>query len=141
MFWWIILIWKLFDDFEKTSDWVSVSLGFLQHLPVFLLVWWIGFFVSSRQAESRKLEEAYRHKETMARAYFWYKDTIEELDSEEDSELTKNHMQNLLEAMKEDSSKFLSHNGEKHPLYDAFMKFLDKSWWKISVGNISIETK
>ena len=139
--WWIILISKLIGDFKETTDWVMVSLNFLQHLPVFLLVAWIWFFVSSRQAESRKLEEAYRHKETMARAYFWYKDTIKELDSKDDSELTKKHMENLLDAMKDDSSIFLSHNGEKHPLYDVFTKFLDKSWWKISVGNISVETK
>jgi hypothetical protein len=137
----VAMIVYLLYSFEEESNWIIVSLNFLQHLPAFLLVWWLWFFISSRQAESRKLEEAYRHKATMARAYFWYKDTIEELDVESDWELAKKHMENLLDAMKEDSSKFLSHNWEKHPLYDAFMKFLDKSGWKISLKDFSYETK
>ncbi len=135
------LIYFLFGSLKESSDWVAVWLNFLQHLPIFFVIGWIGFFISSRQAESRKLEEAYRHKETMARAYFWYKDTIVELDSEGDSTLTKKHMENLLDAMKDDSSIFLSHSWEKHPLYDTLMKFLDKSWWKISIGDFTIESK
>ena len=76
---------------------------------------WVAIFMGNRRAESRKLEESYKHKEVMARSFVGYKESIKELDDAEKSLLTK-HMDNLLDAIKKDSSNFLSAKGEGHPL-------------------------
>ena len=79
----------------------------------------------------------------MAKAYFWYKKTVEEL-SNQDNNLIETHMSNLLDAMKEDSSKFLSHEWEKHPLVDIWKSVVERFWfpeWKIESPLGSIEFK
>ncbi len=76
---------------------------------------WLGVFMGNRRAENRKLEESYKHKEVMASSFSGYKESIKELDDAEKSLLTK-HMDNLLDAIKKDSSNFLSAKGEGHPL-------------------------
>ena len=56
----------------------------------------------------------------MARAYVGYKEHIEELEEDEsDQPLLKNHMNNLLNAIKVNSSDFLSNEGDKHPFWDS----------------------
>lgn len=79
---------------------------------------WLAIFFGNRRAESKKLEESYTHKEVMARSYTGYKKSIEELD-DEDSELLKIHMNNLLQAINQDSGIFLDSKGENYPLSDA----------------------
>lgn len=96
--------------------------------PMFLwipFVIWMLVFSWNRRAEAKKLEESYKHKEVMARAYVGYRETIKDLDTE-DNQLLINHMQNLLDAMKTDSSEFLSSKWEDHP----FLDFINKFWKK-----------
>lgn len=50
----------------------------------------------------------------MARTYTGYRKTIEELD-DADTTLLKKHMDNLLNCISEDSSRFLKTEGEQHP--------------------------
>ena len=81
---------------------------------------WLVVFMGNRRAENRKLEEAYKHKEMMARSFSGYRKSIERLiDEGEDRTLLSRLMSDLLEAIKQDSSIFLSSKGERHPLADA----------------------
>ena len=89
----------------------------LRFLPLIGFVVWATVFMGNRRAESRKLEEAYKHKEVMARSFAGYKEFIKELDADDKSLLTR-HMNNLLIAIEKDSSGFLSTKGERHPLTD-----------------------
>ena len=74
-------------------------------------------FLGNRRAENRKLEDAYTHKEVMARSFAGYKKSIEYL-SEDDKTLLTKLMEDLLAAIKKDSSDFLSAKGEKHPTHE-----------------------
>lgn len=83
--------------------------------PFLGFVIWLGVFLANRRAEAKKLEESYKHKEVMARSFVGYKRALEQI-GEEDHELLKKHMDNLLEAIKENSSNFLDEKGEDYPL-------------------------
>ena len=83
--------------------------------PLLGVFGWLAVYMGNRRAENRKLEEAYKHKEVMARSFAGYKEFIKELDADDKSLLTK-HMNNLLVAIEKDSSGFLSAKGERHPL-------------------------
>ena len=78
--------------------------------------------MGNRRAENKKLEEAYKHKEVMAKSFTGYKKSIEEL-SDDDKTLLIELMKDLLDAIKKDSSSFLSSKGESHPVVDALKRF------------------
>lgn len=104
----------------------DVLLSLLYRSP-FLAFWiWLIIFFWNRRAESKKLEESYKHKEVMARAFIWYKKSIEELGEEIDNELTNKHMNNLLDTMNKDSSEFLDSKWDKHPIFDVLWDFTKK---------------
>ena len=91
---------------------------FLRNVPIFSMFVWLIVFVGNRRAENLKLEEAYKHKEVMAKSFTGYKKSIEEL-SGDDKKLLIDLMGNLLAAIKKDSSDFLSSKGETHPVLEA----------------------
>jgi len=96
-----------FNTPAKTAEEVWVQ--FLFRAPFLALVLWLAMFISNRRAESKKLEEAYKHKEVMARTYTGYRKAIEDLeDDDADKQLLKTHMGNLLKAINENSGEFLS---------------------------------
>lgn len=94
--------------------------------PFLALAVWLGVFFGNRRAESKKLEESYKHKEVMARSFIGYKRTLEEID-DKDEVLLKKHMENLLKAVGKDSSAFLDSKGEKYPLWDFSRKEKNKT--------------
>ena len=100
----------------KTAQDVWLHLAF--RLPFLAFAVWLAVFFGNRRAESKKLEELYKHKEVMARSFVGYKQTLEGLN-DEDNTLLKALMKNLLEAMSENSAEFLNSSGEKHPFIEA----------------------
>ena len=107
--------------------------------PLIAFVIWLAIFFGNRRAESKKLEESYKHKEVMARAFIGYKKTIEELgEGDERNQLLQEHMRNLLKAIGTDSSKFLNSEGEKHPIMEVlnfFPRLGSKSRENIATDN------
>jgi hypothetical protein len=90
-------------------------------MPIYTFSIWLMIFMGNRRAESRKLEESFKHKFVMAKSFVGYKKSI--LDMEDiDEELMKIHMNNLLNAISKDSSKFFETKGESHPILDYFKK-------------------
>ena len=108
----------------------QVLLWLLNRSPFLIFVIWLSIFISNRRAESKKLQESYAHKSVMARSYFWYRESVEELDTK-DNELLEKHMSNLLDAINFNSSSFLQNSWEKHPFFDLFAKLAEKVgvWW------------
>lgn len=105
-----IVVFEPTSSKTLTEEWVQ----FLHRVPLIWLVIWLGGFIGNRRAESKKLEESYKHKEVMASSYTGYRRTIEDLD-DNDNTLLKKHMDNLLTSINEDSGKFLKTEGEQHP--------------------------
>lgn len=96
----------------------NLLISFVKHIPVFTFFVWLVIFMGNRRAESKKLEESYKHKEVMAKSFSGYKKSIGELNVENSTLLIK-LMDNLLDAIKKDASNFLTSKGESHPLVDA----------------------
>lgn len=96
----------------------NLLMSFVKHIPVFTFFVWLVIFMGNRRAESKKLEESYKHKEVMAKSFTGYKKSISELNVEDGALLIK-LMDNLLDAIQKDASNFLTSKGESHPLVDA----------------------
>ena len=114
---------SLLTDIPPTFS--GAFLALLHELPFLIFAIWLAIFIGNRRAESKKLEESYTHKETMSRSYIGYKQNIQDLeDDDDDKVLLKTHMSNLLEAIKEDSGKFLNEKGDNHPVIELCAKWL-----------------
>ncbi len=109
-----------------SSDKVNTVQDVWRHLafrfPFLIFSVWLAIFFGNRRAESKKLEELYKHKEVMARSFVGYKQTLDEL-GDEDKVLLKQHMENLLKAMNENSAVFLNSEGDRHPIFEAILLF------------------
>lgn len=115
-----------------SSSLSGAYLSLLHKTPFLVFAVWLVIFIGNRRAESKKLEEAYKHKEVMSRSYVGYKENIEELEENETNKiLLKTHMQNLLNSIKEDSGKFLSEKGDKHPFLEALSTLVTKKQSKV----------
>lgn len=98
----------------KTTEDVWRHLAFRSPFIIFAV--WLAIFFGNRRAESKKLEELYKHKEVMARSFVGYKQTLEKLNGES-TDLLKQLMKSLLDAIGDNSAKFLNSEGDKHPLF------------------------
>lgn len=105
------------------TDWQGWVSSLLRYTPIFSLFVWLMIWVGNRRAENHKLEESYKHKEVMAQSFTGYRKSIEEI-SGDDEELLKKLMHDLLDAIKQDSSVFLSVKGETHPAADVATKII-----------------
>lgn len=102
-------------EITKDSSPIQVLLNLLVHVPLMVAGIWLAMFIGNRRAENKKLEESYKHKEIMARTFVWYRESIKEID-DQDEELIRKHMENLLDALKVDSSGFLNSKWDNHPV-------------------------
>ena len=107
-----VIVFK--DNIEKSAIY---TLG----MPIYTFGIWFMIFMGNRRAESRKLEESFKHKFVMAKSFVGYKKSITEM-TDADNELMNIHMNNLLNAISKDSSKFFEIKGESHPIADFFKK-------------------
>ena len=125
---WMIIIVGYYGFVTFYSDQIQTTQDVWRHLafrsPFLVFGVWLAIFFGNRRAESKKLEESYKHKEVMARSFVGYKQTLESL-GDEDKILLKQHMANLLKAMDENSASFLNSEGDKHPVFEV-LSFLFK---------------
>ncbi len=115
----------IFNPGTEILEYKSLWIHMLYRAPFLAFAIWLIKTISDSRAESKKLEESYKHKEIMAISYMWYKKAIIELDAE-DSTLMEKHMDNLLSAINQDSSKFLNSTWANHPFLAAIMAL----FWK-----------
>jgi hypothetical protein len=94
--------------------------------PLIAFAVWLVGFLGNRRAESKKLEESYKHKEVIARSFVGYRETIEDLNDLENKLLEK-HMNNLLGAININSSEFLNFEGEKYPFVEGVLSCFGKN--------------
>lgn len=111
-----------FDEIKTVQD-VWKNLAF--RAPFLIFAVWLAMFLGNRRAESKKLEELYKHKEVLARSFVGYKQTLDALN-EDDESLLKKHMDNLLGAINENSASFLNSEGDKHPIFELLTSFFNR---------------
>lgn len=99
----------------KDTTPTEVLLNLLVHAPIMIAGVWLAMFIGNRRAENKKLEESYKHKEIMARTFVGYRESISEID-DKDNTLILKHMENLLDALKVNSSDFLNSKWDNHPI-------------------------
>lgn len=128
---WILLVITIyfwiyyFLNPTTPSEYKDVWIWLFYKAPFLLFAVWLIKTVSDRRAESKKLEESYKHKEVMSISYMWYKKAILELESE-DTKLMEKHMDNLLNAINNNSSEFLQNSWENHPIISMILTL----FWK-----------
>ncbi|MBZ7944946.1 hypothetical protein H2259_02685 [Campylobacter sp. RM10532] len=90
----------IFSQLSKinANDYMSIlSLAALR-LPIYISLVWLGVFSTRRRNEIKRLQEEYKHKETVAKTYYGYQEQMEKLsDSEKAKELQERLMSNLVD--------------------------------------------
>ena len=88
----------------------------------------VCYFASRRQSEAKRLRDEYKHKETLANAYYGYKEQIKELKDEKAQELVAKLMQNLVKMTNENPNRTLDKaKTENMPAIEVIEKFLKLS--------------
>ncbi len=114
------------------------------------LITWFLLFLSNRRAESKKLEEIYKHKAVMVRAFLGYRKILAETPVDEqkdknqqqqDTSLLDGFIRNLLDALKQNPSDFIKSRADHPARYVFPLKtikkiLVDKGDWDSLLGLI-----
>lgn len=115
--------WKLNIDVD---NYLSILNSFLIRLPFYIPLAWLAIFATNRRNENKRLQEEYRHKETLAKAYSGYKEQIEKLDNTKAKELAEKLMDKLVEMTNENPNRSLDKvKKEKIPTLEMLEKLKD----------------
>lgn len=87
---------------------------------------WLAYFAAKRRNENRRLEEEYAHKETIARAYFSFRQQVKELGQEDSGALSAKLLEAAITAVSFNASKSLDKDhADKFPDADQLNKLQD----------------
>lgn len=110
------------------DNYLSILNLFLVKLPFYIPMIWFAIFASRRQGEAKRLRDEYKHKETLANAYYGYKEQIKDLKDEKAQELAAKLMQNLVKMTNENPNRALDKvKTENIPTIEVIEKFLKLS--------------
>ena len=102
-----VAIWGFVEIADKTSDPLVIFGAIFARLPFYIPLAWLAIFATNRQNENKRLQEEYKHKETLARAYSGYKEQIEKLENSKAQELAEKLMDKLVEMTNENPNRAL----------------------------------
>ncbi|MGJ0112775.1 hypothetical protein [Campylobacter molothri] len=116
----------IFSQLSKinANDYMSIlSLAALR-LPIYISLVWLGVFSTRRRNEIKRLQEEYKHKETVAKTYYGYQEQMEKLsDSEKAKELQERLMSNLVDMVNQNPNITLDKiKQENAPMIDFIEK-------------------
>lgn len=115
--------WKLNID---VNNYLSILNSFLIRLPFYIPLAWLAIFATNRRNENKRLQEEYKHKETLAKAYSGYKEQIEKLEDSKAQELAEKLMDKLVEMTNENPNRALDKvKKEKMPTFEMIEKLSD----------------
>ncbi|MFG5139625.1 hypothetical protein O8I32_04840 [Campylobacter lari] len=109
----------------NANDYMSIlSLAALR-LPIYISLVWLGVFSTRRRNEIKRLQEEYKHKETVAKTYYGYQEQMEKLsDSGKAKELQERLMSNLVDMVNQNPNITLDKiKQENAPMIDFVEKF------------------
>lgn len=117
----------IIDQLEKinTNDYISILSLIALRLPIYISLVWLGIFSTRRRNEIKRLQEEYKHKETIAKTYYGYQEQMAKLsDSEKAKELQERLMSNLVDMVNQNPNTTLDKiKQENAPMIDFIEKF------------------
>lgn len=105
-----VAFWGFMEVVDKLSEPLAILGAILVRLPFYIPLAWLAIFSTQRRNESKKLQEEYKHKETLARSFLGYKKQIDEIQSDSSQDnmnLAKRLMENLVEMTSQNPNKAL----------------------------------
>lgn len=121
-----VAIWGFVEIADKISDPLVIFGAIFARLPFYIPLAWLAIFATNRRNENKRLQEEYKHKETLAKAYSGYKEQIEKLDNTKAKELAEKLMNNLVEMTNENPNRILDKvKKEKIPTLEMLEKLKD----------------
>lgn len=105
----------------------ELYLYFVRVFPFFIIVIWAITFMLNRRSENKILEESYKHKETVAKMFEGYKSSAMEIDPKGHYRLQSTLMQGLFDAIRKDSSAFLTTKSDKYPTSEVIEQLIYKA--------------
>lgn len=114
----IVLMVYLANDLNGSGEGkLDYTIEFLKRLPLFGPLIWLALFSSKQQSQSKRLQEEYAHKETIAKTYVGHKRQIEKLnDSEAKEELITKLAASTIDAIEFNPSSTLEKQTHKEDL-------------------------
>ncbi len=122
------LSWLLFKEIPKNLDNnLSLLADLLHKIPFFLPLIWLALFSSKRRSEVERLKQEYAHKEALAKSYQSFKNQIDKLENEEESQLLIKLLDTAINAVAKNASETLDKkHGDKLPVIELSEKSLGK---------------
>ncbi|MBD5167663.1 MAG: hypothetical protein HDT11_02055 [Helicobacter sp.] len=121
-----VAIWGFVEIADKTSDPLVIFGAIFARLPFYIPLAWLAIFATNRRNENKRLQEEYKHKETLAKAYSGYKEQIEKLEDSKAQELAEKLMDKLVEMTNENPNRALDKvKKEKMPTFEMIEKMSD----------------
>lgn len=121
-----IAVWGFFEITDKLNEPLAILGAISVRLPFYIPLAWLAIFSTQRRNESKRLQEEYKHKETLARSFLGYKKQIDEMQSDlsqDDIDLAKKLMTNLVEMTSENPNKALDKTKKENmPMIEFFEK-------------------
>ncbi len=116
----------------KTTDGDLPLSFYLLSITIFGFAAWLLLFLSKEKGESKKLEEIYKHKEVMARAFIGYRKILTEIPvDQEDRNSLDDFRRSLLDAIKQNPSDSIKSRSDHPASYVLPFKTIDKIIYKI----------
>lgn len=106
----IVFGWKNIEFYQMTLEspsLIDVFTRILLQFPFIGLLIWLTSFISSKLNEAIRLQQEYAHKEAIAGSYGSFKQQIESLESDSQSELLERLMAELITSVSFNPSKTL----------------------------------
>ncbi len=121
-----VAIWGFVEIADKISDPSVIFGAIFARLPFYIPLAWLAIFAANRRNENKRLQEEYKHKETLAKAYSGYKEQIEKLEDSKAQELAEKLMEKLVEMTNENPNRALDKaKKEKMPSLEMLEKLKD----------------
>ena len=121
-----VAIWGFVEIADKISDPLVIFGAIFARLPFYIPLAWLAIFATNRRNENKRLQEEYKHKETLAKAYSGYKEQIEKLEDSKAQELAEKLMDKLVEMTNENPNRSLDKDKkEKMPTFEMIEKLSD----------------
>ena len=104
-------VWSVTDlsnwNFQKPSSFGDALTTLLWKLPFLIPLIWLAWFASKQQAQNKRLQEEYAHREAMSKSFIGYKREIEKLDPKDSTWIASSLIKNIVDTINKNPSEVL----------------------------------